>query len=58
MVQVAGLLDQVAGDVVEVSIGLGLLQHLPCLLLEESHLFSDHLKLVADVGVDEGVCLR
>lgn len=58
MVEVAGLLDQVAGDVVEVGVGLGLCQHLPGLFLEEPYLLSDHLELVADVGVHEGVSLR
>lgn len=58
MVEAARLLDHVAGDVVKVGIGLGLCQHLPCLLLEEPHLLSNHLELVADVGMHEGVSLR
>lgn len=58
MVEGARLLDQIACDMVKVSIVLGLLQHLPRLLLEEPHLFGNHLKLVADVGMHEGVCLR
>lgn len=58
MVEAAGLLDHVAGDVVQVGIGLGLRQHLPGLLLEEPHLLSNHLELVADVGMHEGVSLR
>lgn len=58
VVEVPRFLDQVAGNMVEVSIGLGFFQYLPCLLLEESHLFGNHLKLVADVGMDKRVCLR
>lgn len=58
VVEGAGLLDHVTCYVVQVSIVLGLLQHLPCLLLEEPHLFGNHLQLVADVGVHKGVSLR
>ncbi|MPC40243.1 hypothetical protein E2C01_033798 [Portunus trituberculatus] len=58
VVEGAGLLDHVACHVVQVSVVLCLLQHLPRLLLEEPHLLSNHLQLVADVGVHEGVSLR
>ena len=58
VVEVARLLDQVTRNVMKVSIVLGLLQHLPRLLLEEPHLLGNHLKLVADIGVHKGVSLR
>lgn len=58
VVEGAGLLDHVARHVVQVSVVLGLLQHLSRLLLEEPHLLGNHLQLVADVGVHKGVCLR